>query len=389
MQRLFRVRPRAAARQSAALFALAGGLALLGILNDPMRARDLLLVSAADFVLAISTWFLPWRRWPRQRVALLALPGFVVLGFSTWAFGGVATGTGPFLVLLYAWAALHFSRKILLALLAPAAAAYVVPLVVTHQPPEILGSAVILLPVALAVALLIESQARHLRDDRERLARIERWRAAMIGTLAHDVRSPLTTVQMTLEEVREEATGQTARMLDAALRQTARIDRLATGLLDLNRIDTTGHLQLERQPTPAREAVCAAMTYLSSADVRIDVPHELMMCVDPERFEQIVVNLVGNALRYGKPPVIVTVTSDGSTDRIAVRDHGPGVSVELQARLFTRFGAGDKEGVGLGLWIVRQLAQAHGGEAHYESGDPGAVMVVTLPSIPLVSDGDQ
>ncbi|MFI7597945.1 sensor histidine kinase [Actinoplanes sp. NPDC049681] len=356
-------------------------LALVAIGNDPSRAQDLLLIALADLVLAGAGWLLPWRRWPPQRPAVLALPGFAVLGFSTWAFGGVATGTGPFLVLLYTWAALHFSRRILLGLLAPAALAYVVPLVVTHQPPAVLGSALVLLPVALAIALLIEAQARHLRDDRERLARIERWRAAMIGTLAHDIRSPLATVQMTLEELQDGATGHTARMLTAALRQTMRIDRLATGLLDLNRIDTSGHLHLDRRPTPARLAVLEALSYVSSAEVQIEIPHDLTICVDPERFEQIIVNLVGNALRYGLPPVTVTISSAENVDRLEVRDHGPGVPEELRPRLFTRFGVGDPRGVGLGLWIVRELARAHGGEARYEPAHPGTRMIVTFPVI--------
>ncbi|MGA5300508.1 HAMP domain-containing sensor histidine kinase [Nucisporomicrobium flavum] len=304
-----------------------------------------------------------------------------MLGFSTWAFGGVAAGTGPFLVLLYTWAALHFRRRVLIALVVPAAAGYVVPLVLTSQPPVVLSSAFILLPVAVAVALLVEAQARHLRDDRERLERIERWRAAMVGALAHDVRSPLATVQMTLEELAHDATGPQARMLEAAQRQTARIGRLASGLLDLNRIDTTGHLRLDLRPVPARAAVLDALSYVTAEiDVRVDDGRTLR--VDRERFEQIVINLVGNALRYGRPPVVVTVTGDGVTDRLEVRDHGPGIPEDQRARLFTRFAAGGTDGVGLGLWIVRELARAHGGEARYESAGPGARMVVTFPALP-------
>ncbi|MEV4709668.1 HAMP domain-containing sensor histidine kinase [Actinoplanes sp. NPDC049316] len=323
---------------------------------------------------------LPWQRWGPARPALLALPGFAVLGFSTWAFGGVAVGTGPFLVLLYTWAALHCRRRVLVALVVPATAAYVVPLVLTRQPPVVLSSAFILLPVAVAVALLVEAQARHLRDDRERLERIERWRAAMIGALAHDVRSPLAAVQMTLEELAHEATGPGSRMIEAALRQTARISRLASGLLDLNRIDTTGQLRLDVQPVPARAAVLDALSYVAAEiDVRVEDGRTLR--VDRERFEQIVINLVGNALRYGRPPVVVSVTGDGVTDRLEVRDHGPGVPEERRSRLFTRFAAGGAEGVGLGLWIVRELARAHGGEARYEPADPGARMVITFPAL--------
>src|SRR6185436_6478228 len=103
-----------------------------------------------------------------------------------------------------------------------------------------------------------------LRDDRERLARIEQWRAAMVSTLAHDVRSPLATVRFTLEELREDAGGPAVRMVDAALRQTARISRLAEGLLDLDRISSSGHLQLDRQCVPARALVDDALHYVRS-----------------------------------------------------------------------------------------------------------------------------
>jgi signal transduction histidine kinase len=231
------------------------------------------------------------------------------------------------------------------------------------------------------VALLIEAHARHLRDERERLARIEQWRAAMVSTLAHDVRSPLTTVQFTLEELRDEATGPAVRMLDAALRQTARIARLAEGLLDLDRIDSEGHLKLDRRPVPARALVVDVLDHVRpDADVTVEIDEGFLIDVDSQRFEQIVVNLVGNALRYGRPPVVVSLGRDGPTDRLEVRDHGPGIPESLRTTLFSQFAVGGPEGVGLGLWIVRQLAEAHGGRASAEARDPGVAMVVTFPA---------
>ncbi|GAA2659039.1 sensor histidine kinase [Paractinoplanes durhamensis] len=322
----------------------------------------------------------PWDRMRRNAPALLGLFGFAVLGLATWSFGGIAGGTGPFLVLLYAWAALHFPRWILLAYAAPATAAYLVPLIVTHQPPMVVGSAFIFMPVAVAVALLVEAQARHLRDDRERLARIEQWRSAMVNTLAHDVRSPLSTVRMTLEELKESATGHEERMVDAALRQTARVFRLADGLLDMQRIDSTGHLKLDRREVRARTLVQDALVYVRiDQELIIDVADDLVVCVDKQRFEQILVNLVGNALRYGKPPVVIRFAREGGFDRLEVRDHGPGIPDELRSTLFGQFAVGGPEGVGLGLWIVRQLAVAHGGEAAAEAREPGLAMVITFP----------
>ncbi|MCA2211781.1 sensor histidine kinase [Jidongwangia harbinensis] len=305
-----------------------------------------------------------------------------MLGFSTWAFGGVAAGTGPFLVLLYTWAALHFSRALVCALVVPATLAYLVPLIVTGQPPAVLGSGFILLPVALGIALLVQAQAQHLRAERERLARLEQWRGSLISTLAHDVRSPLATVQMTLEELKNTSAAEVRPMLDAAIRQTGRIARLATGLLDLSRIEATGTLRLNRQWLPAGDLVREALSYVRPDGVTVDIDAGLTIWVDPERFEQIVVNLVANALRYGQPPVTVRAAADGPVVRIEVRDHGPGVPEELRPRLFTRFGVGGPDGTGLGLWIVRQLAEAHGGAAHYEPAGPGARFVITVTAGP-------
>lgn len=370
--------PQAAARQAATLFLLAGSLALLDIPNDPANAHRLLIVAACDYGTALLGLLLPWRRTGTHSPAALGVLGFAVLGLSTWSFGGVATGTGPFLVLLYAWAALHFPRWILAGYALPAAASYVIPLILTHQPPAIVGSAFVLLPVALAVAFLIEEQDRHLREDRERLARIEQWRAAMIGTLAHDVRAPLATVQMALEELRDQVPGDSVWMLDSALRQTARMGRLAEGLLDLHRIDSVGHLNLDRQLLPARDLVAKALSFVPSAEAITEIDDRLMVWVDPARFEQIIVNLVGNGTKYGGPPIVVRVTAGDVLDRLEVRDHGPGIPDGLRTRLFSEFATGGKEGVGLGLWIVRQLAEAHGGSAVAEARTPGVAMVITF-----------
>jgi anti-sigma regulatory factor (Ser/Thr protein kinase) len=289
--------PRVAARQAALLFALAGALALVGLSTQPENPGRLLIVAAGDAVIALSGLLVPWRRLPPGAPAVLGALGFAVLGLSTWSFGGTAAGTGPFLVLLYAWAAMHFSRRVLTAFTVPAAAAYIIPLVLTHQRPEIIGSAFVLLPIAYAIAFLIEAQGRHLR--------------------------------------------------------------------------------LDERVVPARELVVSSLSYLRSADVLIEVAPALQICVDPARFEQIIINLVGNALKYGKPPITVRISEGDGVDRLEVRDHGPGIPDELRERLFSPFAAGP-DGVGLGLWIVRRLAEAHGGRVAAERRQPGIAMVVTF-----------
>ncbi|WP_238011118.1 hypothetical protein KZZ52_22535 [Dactylosporangium sp. AC04546] len=124
-----------AARSPSGLFALAGALAVAGAAAPGARERDLLVVAAADFAIAVAA------RWvPHRRTIALAVAGLAVLAFSTWAFGGVATGTGPFFVLLFAWVGLHHPPWTAVALAPLTAAAYVAPLVATHQPSDVIAS---------------------------------------------------------------------------------------------------------------------------------------------------------------------------------------------------------------------------------------------------------
>lgn len=371
-----------AARAAAGLFLLAGCLGLLGIAQPHSRAQDLLVVAAADFAVAAAAWWLPWRRLHPRATVVLALAGLLVLAFSTWAFGGTAAGTGPFFVLLFAWVGLHHPAWIAYALSPLTAAAYIAPLAVTHQPPEVVGSAVVFVPVVTAVAVLIAGRVRQWREAQAEVEAAERWRASLMLTLAHDVRSPLTAVQGALELLDEDAAlppERRARLTAAALRQVARIARLASGLLDVGRVED-GVLKLDLRPVPVRDAAADAVGLTPQADAVIDVPPELTVTADPDRLEQMLVNLIGNAVRHGAAPICVSAAAvDGPATAITVRDHGPGVPPAAVGALFTRYGGGGAGSVGLGLWIVRELARAHGGDLTYEPADPGARFVITLP----------
>ena len=112
-----------------------------------------------------------------------------------------------------------------------------------------------------------------------------------------------------------------------------------------------------------------------------DVP-PIRVLADPDRLAQIIENLVGNALRYGEPPVDVTVEREGGSASVVVRDAGPGISEAMQEKLFQRFATGSKGGTGLGLYIVRELARAQGGDAFYRADDHAFVV-----SLPTADDG--
>jgi len=376
--------PQAVARRAAGLFALAGVLALVGMLGTPGQAPALLMVFGADATVAVLAWLLPWQRWRPELPLVLCVPALAVMSYSTWLFGGFATGTGPFYVLLYAWVGLSFAGWAIAALAVPAMVSYTVPLVLTHQPPQVVTSVLVLVPVAGGIAVVINRYVRGLREARDRIAQAEKWRANLMVTLAHDVRSPLTSVVFALEMLDEEPSLPADRrqaMINTALRQVARIRRLASGLLDVERIDQEGSLKLDLQRVPLRAAADEAAEYVNSPDVVVQIDEGLAVTADPHRLEQILVNLTTNALRHGKPPVVISAAQAGTGVRVEVRDHGDGATQHQQDRLFERFSSSDSspQSVGLGLWIVAELARAHGGSIHYEPADPGARFVVTLP----------
>ena len=377
--------PARASRQAALLFVLSGLLAFAAIPNEPEHVGLLTVIGGADLVTAAFAWLLPWHRWNPVLVAGLALPAFGVLALSTWTFGGFAAGTGPFFVLIFAWLGLHFRPSVILVNAVPATVAYLVPLIAAGASARVLSSAIVLIPVAVGIGLVVERQVHYLRAERDRAARAEGWRSALMATLAHDIRSPLTAVQGTLmmiDEMEDLPVHRRQSLIQAALRQTRRITRLATGLLDVERVEQDA-LRLDRRwISVADVAADAASLVATGSNVAVHADPALRVHADKERLEQVLVNLITNAVRHGRPPVVVTSETTDHTVRIMVRDHGPGVPAERRAGLFDRFG-GDSDhpdSIGLGMWIVRLLVEAHGGAVSYEAADPGARFTVSLPA---------
>jgi signal transduction histidine kinase len=387
-----------AARQASLLFALAGLVTVPGILTLPGGAELLVIIGAVDGCVALLAWWLPWQRWGRLAPLVLSLPALAVISGATWAMGAFASGTAPFFVLLFVWLGLNFPARAVLAVAVPAVVAYVVPLLVAQRPRVVVGSVFIMVPVLVGVGLLIAFQVAHqqrltawLREANAELQRVTRWRATLVSTVAHDVRAPLASVQFALDAMADADGEQWEKLLSAARAQTGRVRRLATGLLDLERVETVGVLRLDRREVCLADHVHQALTYLgaAAADVHVDIDPGLTVSADPERLEQILLNLVSNALAHAGPPVCVSADRHTDSVHLEVRDHGPGVPSHLVPRLFTRFSDGDTnpESVGLGLWISRELARAHGGDIQYRPGDAGACFVVSLPLDPSLTSG--
>lgn len=375
-----------AGRQAAVLFAISGLSTLLGLPTVPGRWVLLSVLAIADLSIAGVAWLAPSDRSPLWVVSLLTLPGFLVLGLTTWGFSGFASGTGPLFVLVFVWLGLHQSNRVILANVVPAAVSYITPLWVIHPSPRIITTAAVLLTLSCGVALLTAAQMVQLRSQRDRWERADQWRAALVATLAHDVRGPLTTIDgslQMLEDMPALAEGERLRMVRAARRQTSRLGRLAADLLDVERVEQ-GKLRLRREQVAVAEAATrAAGQSPSGDDVRIEVDPDLQVSADPHRLDQILVNLVSNARRHGRPPIVINASrADDGTVSIEVRDHGDGVAQQVAGRLFERLGEDTSEpgSVGLGMWIVRLLTEAHGGTVAYRPASPGAVFEVRFPA---------
>ncbi|MDQ8703124.1 ATP-binding protein [Streptomyces sp. LHD-70] len=227
--------------------------------------------------------------------------------------------------------------------------------------------------------------------DTEARRRTERSHAELIATVAHELRSPLTSVKgftATLLAKWERFTDdQKKLMLETVDADANRVTRLIAELLDISRIDS-GRLEVRRQPVDIAAAVGrhvqAHVAAGSAADrflvrVRRPLPD---LWADPDKIDQVLSNLLENAVRHGEGTVTIDVEPiDPVGTTVTVSDEGPGIPEESMNRVFTRFWRGSKRGgTGLGLYIVKGIVEAHGGTITVGRGPAGgAEFRFTLP----------
>jgi signal transduction histidine kinase len=208
--------------------------------------------------------------------------------------------------------------------------------------------------------------------------RTERSHAELIATVAHELRSPLTSVKgftATLLAKWDRFTDdQKKLMLETVDADANRVTRLIAELLDISRIDS-GRLEVRRQPvdiaTAVRRHVDAQVAAGQGADrFSVRVEAELPdLWADPDKIDQVLGNLLENAVRHGEGTVTIDIAPScsprqpgGTGTAVTVSDEGPGIPEESMSRVFTRFWRGSKRGgTGLGLYIVKGIVEAHGG----------------------------
>jgi PAS domain S-box-containing protein len=224
----------------------------------------------------------------------------------------------------------------------------------------------------------------------DRLRQVADDQSQFLAVTAHELRTPVGVLGGSAEmldkhwqELTEEERGDILRGMTAS---AGRLRRLLGDLLTASRLERRV-LQLHPSAVNVASVVQDAVATVRRAhpDVEVSVvgTPDVDVLADPDRLAQSLDNLIGNALRHGASPVQVSVQSQPATVEIRVSDLGPGVAAEMQPRLFERFATGDsKGGTGLGLFIVRELARAQGGDASYEprtQDQPAGAFVISLP----------
>ena len=222
-------------------------------------------------------------------------------------------------------------------------------------------------------------------QDVTRLLRFDELKNDLVATVAHEFRTPLTSMRMAVHILLEGIVGplndKQLDLISAARDDCERLQGIVEDLLDLSRIQA-GKVEVSLTALPAKSildaAVAAKADGARDAGLKLEgdlIEPVLPVLVDPDRINLVFDNLVGNAIRHSPKGsrIVVRARPEKGLVRFEVEDQGPGIPVEYQQRIFEKFFRmpGTKgEGIGLGLYISREIVAAHGGEMGVES-EPG------------------
>mgnify|MGYP001301411883 CR=1 FL=1 len=232
--------------------------------------------------------------------------------------------------------------------------------------------------------------------DKTQIEQLETMRQEFLSNVSHELRTPLTSIIAfveTLEDGALEDAENNRHFLAVIRRNAERMHRLIDDILELSAIEA-GKVEVEPKNVDLAETVADIFTNLAgkAAEKQVELKNEVVpgsiVFADAVRLEQMLTNLIDNAIKFNRPSGKVTVSlkRGGGRDFISVEDTGEGISAEHLKRLFERFYRTDKArsreigGTGLGLAIVKHLARLHGGEASVRSEvGKGSVFTIELP----------
>lgn len=261
----------------------------------------------------------------------------------------------------------------------------------------------LLLAIVTQLASALERERlRSAAMEAEILRRTNELKAALLNAVSHDLRTPLASILAAAESLLQPDVQwmpeEQRELLETIVAEARRLDLLVEGLLDVSRIEA-GRLRLDLRPVSVQELVDSALQRLKArlAQHRVVVevdPSLPPLLVDPEKIEQVLLNILDNAVKYSPPGATIRVRAAKRGERVAllIEDEGPGIPVQELPRLFKPFvrlpsDGGHRPGSGLGLSIARELVLAHGGEIFAENRrEGGARFTVLLPvasSVPV------
>ncbi len=265
-----------------------------------------------------------------------------------------------------------------------------------------------LAPVSVDGRSCVMAAVRDVTERKRTEVRARLWRKAksevrerdeFLSIASHELRTPVAALQLQLQMLQRAASRSTNELthaieekVDALERQTRRIGFLVGELLDVSRM-RLGRLELVREEIDLSEVARDTVAHLRDEIEKSGSQLLLDLAPTPGRFdrsrlEQVVTNLLANAAKFGRSkPITLHVAPDGPRARLRVTDRGIGIPAEDQARIFERFERAVTSqhfgGLGLGLYIARQIVEAHGGEIRIESAPgTGTSFVVVLPREP-------
>ena len=241
----------------------------------------------------------------------------------------------------------------------------------------------------------LRERERELADRNAELQSVDRAKTRFFANVSHELRTPLTLTIGPLEDLRARAAGdpQVERWLDIALRNARRLLRLVNQILDVAKLEA-GAMRLAPRSLdlgPFTRGVVSAFAPVAERKgivLTVDTVASLHGAFDADAVEKILTNLLSNAIKFtpGGGEVLVALSRDGELARLLVRDSGPGIPADQIARVFERFYQVDESttrtqpGTGIGLSLVKELVELHGGRVEVESGSVGTTFVAVIPS---------
>ncbi|MBA3671334.1 MAG: PAS domain-containing protein [Gemmatimonadaceae bacterium] len=248
----------------------------------------------------------------------------------------------------------------------------------------------------------VPAGARIMFRDLTREREAQRLKDELIALVSHELRTPVGAILVALKVLKphvEQLEGKPRRLFEIAARNADRLLLLVNDLLDIERLEA-GHERMDRAPTPVAalldQAADSMMPLAENGDVRIVVTAtEGDVSVDAKRVLQVLVNLIGNAIKFSPPESTITLSAEsqsaregGVERRFCVADEGRGIPQEKLALVFGRFeqvatsDARDKGGAGLGLAVSKAIVEQHGGRIWVESSEgAGSRFYFTIPDL--------